>query len=322
MKTLLYTFAIIFSIMFTSCEKPVPVPGGGDEPSTAVTFTFGITKLPQVSYADAEAENKVNDLSLFIVGKSKKSETTVILKSAFVSGKDVFEPLAMDLERTDNMTYYVYAFGNYGKDMTKDVRGLTFDAFERFEITYPSEESYWTNGLPFAAIQEIQPSETTVNVTLKRKVARVELNFAVAENCGDGFMVDSVAIRPALHLFTFKAASKEYGATYTRDVYKKIEGAPVVYYVLENAAGEVPEITTLAERLESSGPQWGKVSSLFIKATNPDSPFVVVTYNWRLGENVTSDFNVIGDKHYTYTFKFDNTLADFMTVAVSNVAAK
>ncbi len=248
----------------------------------------------------AVVENLVNDVNLFAYCDG-------ILDNALYSD-DLSQELGMALGV--DRTYNIYALANVG-EITAPVRE---DDLPELRCTLASVGDFETNGLPLATRVELSMAQVagSVDIPLVRLAAKV--NFVLETEEGlDGVTVTSVRMmQSAMDVAPFASASAATavadGDYASEDDLKAINsGSQASFYVLENCQGVL---------LEGNTDPWQKVPDNIAEKADLCTYIEVgaefdsdsgitgnAIYRFFLGQDNTTDFNVLRNVESTVTLK-------------------
>lgn len=245
-------------------------------------------------------ENLVNDVNLFAYYDG-------ILDNALYSD-DLSQELGMVLGA--DKTYNVYALANVG-EITAPV---SEDDLPELRCTLASVGDFETKGLPLAAQVELSMAQVagSVDIPLVRLTAKVNFIFETEEGL-NGVTVTSVRImQSAMDVAPFAPASAaravadgDYASQ--EDLEAINSGSPASFYVLENCQGVL---------LEGNTDQWQKVPDNIAEKADLCTYIEVgaefdsdsgitgsAIYRFFLGQDNTTDFNVLRNVESTVTLK-------------------
>lgn len=184
-----------------------------------------------------------------------------------------------------------YAVANTGRDMGEQSR----ESLEALTLETPNEEA-WTGsgGIPMSARKRVEiTGDASVTLELERLAARLQVNVGVAPAMSGRIAVGSVQLLsvPAEAGCFGQGAPQRY-ADYPAEEASSLD-LPRIYYVAENLAGTVPEITRPQERSAEAAPE----HATCIRITGTCDGRTVHYYVFP-GENTTSDFNLHRNHDY------------------------
>lgn len=184
-----------------------------------------------------------------------------------------------------------YVLANTGEDMG----ALGRERLETLALDVPHER-VWTGpgGIPMSAHQRAEiTGNASVTLELKRLAARLRVNVGIAPAMSGRISVGSVQLIsvPATVGWFGQQPPQRY-IDYPAEEVSSMS-LPRTYYVAENPAGSVPEITRPQERSAHAAP--GNAARIRITGVCDGR---VVHYYVFPGENTTSDFNVRRNRDY------------------------
>ncbi|WP_302989638.1 MULTISPECIES: DUF4906 domain-containing protein, partial [Alistipes] len=135
-----------------------------------------------------------------------------------------------------------------------------------------------------------------IAVSLVRAVAKVNFSYTVAADFAKSFRVKSVQLRSVPLTAALLGSSRADAAGEVADM-EKVSATGTeynaTYYLLENRQGQVAGIGSQQQKDEAHAPEYATYIAIEGKAAN-----VKVVYRIYLGENNTTDFNVVRNRVY------------------------
>lgn len=199
------------------------------------------------------------------------------------------QSVVLELPKGD---YTLYAIANLARD--------TGDRAEDFVRTLRVERDPLALAdapFPMSAQQAVTVrGDTQIAVSLVRAVAKVNFSYTVAADFAKSFRVKSVQLRSVPLTAALLGSSRADAAGEVADM-EKVSATGTeynaTYYLLENRQGQVAGIGSQQQKDEAHAPEYATYIAIEGKAAN-----VKVVYRIYLGENNTTDFNVVRNRVY------------------------
>ena len=276
MKKIIYI--IVCMMLFCSaCSdlKDAPNPGQAKQ---QVTLTFSTSEARTRVAVD---ETRIEDINIYLYpvnGGLGRHQYIAPLRS-----------VVLELPKGD---YTLYAVANLGEDTgerTQDfVRSLRFEQ---------DPDALADRPLPMSAEQTVTVSgDTKISVSLVRAVAKVNFSYTVAANFATTFRVKSVQLRSvprSVALFGSSRADSAHAVADMAPVETSAATYTATYYLLENRQGMNTTISGQQQKDETHAPEYATYIAIEGEADG-----VKVAYRIYLGENNTSDFNIVRNRVY------------------------
>lgn len=262
-------------VALCACQRQAPEPISNE--TAMVSFSVECPTMETLTRAlSTSGESAVQDLNIYLFHKSIDAVKHLYITSA----TNIF---SINLVKGE---YDMFVVANYGSDMGV----MTIDGVRGYECAISTEAQIESRGaLLMTAHQSVLINgPTSIDVTLNRKIAKVEFNLLVAPHFAPNFTLSSVQVRNApsrVALFSTSAATSVFDYASSGDVSQ--------FYILENAQGVNRSITDQRQKNRSNAPV--RATYIHIQGFAEGKK---VEYCIYLGENNTSDFNVYGNKHY------------------------
>lgn len=183
------------------------------------------------------------------------------------------------------------------------LKGFTKD-ITSFEDTYNSTGG--TKDLYLSCVAEVNSTSTSLNCKFYRNVAKLTLQLKNAENSGMQLTSVQICNVPnkmayADRLYDGNTAQMASGATTTdmpEDPIQMAEGTNLsfIYYLPRNCQGKDESITDVKYKNTSNAATSATCVKVYATEIKTDNPYC---YTFYLGENMTTDFNVLSNYHYT-----------------------
>lgn len=221
-------------------------------------------------------EADVKDINLYMFHK-----TTGICVKRYISGATT---LLLSLIKGE---YDVYAIANHGSDMGNKTK----PDMERFEFSTVSESALEKNSaLPMSAKTSVNiPDGRSIRLLLTRAVAKIDAQVNVV--AGFNFAVQYMEVVNAPRCCRAFSQNSSLSAI----KYPSRNSRSMSFYLFENYQGINSSITTEQQKNIHSAPQLATYIHI-VGTTNGKK----VEYSIFLGENNTSNFNVVRNKNYSY----------------------
>lgn len=213
-------------------------------------------------------------------------------------------------------SYDLYAVANAGHDLGE----LSISEVEMLE-SMPELSALGNGPLPMAARQRVDVMDGgTISIPLVRAVARLDFRYSVVGDFARQVTIRSVRLRNAartMTLFERSQATLEAHVTDMPAVLDPGQEYTATWYLLENCQGEVPSITEQGQKEPSQAP--ALATYIQIEAT---AGGVEIIYRIYLGENNTSDFNIVRNRVYNLDVRIRgmNTVDTRVTTTELSVA--
>ncbi len=322
-----------------SCERSadtIPVSGeqGGDASGRTARMTFGLSAADMRTSAlgAAEGRSTVDEdalKNLWVLQFDGATDASKLLfceyYDASMIGGDATNgySLSVALYETsgDTKITKIYFVANVGPDRFQKFSAgdssvdsdVTLGSFEASTLAFASEAAVSADGvLPMIGSYEGSSVIASGTVQMKRLVAKISFSFSIDVPGTEKFTPSRVSLRSAASCTRFSAPAVPTGTTglypdaassdnFINYPAVSVSGTgPFTYtwYVPENLRGVVSSIKSPSEK----GPENAPAGSTFIEIGGDyqrGSALTDVTYTIYLGENASTDFNVVRNYHYT-----------------------
>ncbi len=282
MKKIFYTLLAGIAICCGCSSAETSLPG---MPQQLVAVEFSVHPAAQRVITRTTDEDAVTDTNLYLFGQDNVFSTHLYTTSSLLR----FEcPPGI---------YRIYVVANSHADMGKlteaQLAALTFDYREQFSdlpMSYAGEITVLSNAA----------TQTLPAIEVRRRVAKIACTISVAPQAAD-IVLKSVSLCnvPRKGSLFGEGVLSESASDYTTGGNADIPaGAEAryssVFYIPENRQGTVSGITTQREKNRDNAPAYA--TFLLIRAMRGER---VLDYRVYLGENNTTDFNVLSNTHHT-----------------------
>lgn len=271
---------IIFAsaILFCCCSQyvtPDPQPQAGQHLS--LTFQCG----DMSSTRTATPETRIDNINLYLFPANGDPARHVYIAPA--------QSVVLEMPKGD---YTLFAVANLGYDM-----GDRTQEYVRAQRTERVPTAVVDAPFPMSAEQAVTvDDDMQIIVSLVRAVAKVNFSFQVAAEFAQSFRPQSVQLCSASHSAALFGSNCPDSADYVADA-ATVETSEMTfsatYYLLENKQGEVSIIGSQQQKDQSHAPQFASYIAITGEAEGKK-----VVYRIYLGENNTTDFNVIRNRIY------------------------
>lgn len=264
----------LFTVSCQKFETEPAVPGGN-----AVEVSVGVKPATETVITRSMDETAVEDVNIYLVSGER-----------IYHGYDRARSLRMQVPPGD---YTLYAVANYGGDMGARSAAALAD------FSYSCDDERYKNLLPMSSVTEVSvpagtPSVMLPAVEVKRNMARI--NYTVRMDDAAGLTLHSLRWGNIPHRITPFAAPgalscsrpEDYGPSGTT----LCSGGTIsgTLYMPENRQGVNKTITHQRQKSAENAPACA--SYLLLRATRGTEVFEYRVY---LGQNNTTDFNVLGN---------------------------
>lgn len=314
-----------------SCERSadtIPVSGeqGGDASGRTARMTFGLSAADMRTSAlgAAEGRSTVDEdalKNLWVLQFDGATDASKLLfceyYDASMIGGDATNgySLSVALYETSGDTK-IYFVANVGSDRFQKFSAgdssvdsdVTLGSFEASTLAFASEAAVSADGvLPMIGSYEGSSVIASGTVQMKRLVAKIDFTFDIQITAaGEKFTPSRVSLRSAASCTRFLAPTGLYPDADSSDNFINYPAVSVsgtgpftyTWYVPENLRGVVSSIKSPSEKGSENAP----AGSTFIEIGGDyqrGSALTDVTYTIYLGENASTDFNVVRNYHYT-----------------------
>lgn len=263
--------------MFYGCiyENPEPCRSCND-----ISVTLSVLLDNTEMFTRTTEEDVVADVNLYLFGRNNASALHVY------STSNMLTFMCMPDE------YEVFVVAN----MNEDLGELSRWQVENFTTAYNSDYQM----LPMTARTEIRiasgvPSLTLPPLEVRRAVAKVSCNISVLPEDMELLSAQLLSVPRTSRPFDATARPSAADDDYTDTEVLPLGGrqASVEYYLLPNAQGENAAIADQRQKDAAHAP--AHASFLRLRARRGDR---VLTYAVYLGENTTTNFDVLANCHY------------------------
>ncbi len=351
MKILRKTMLIFSAVLLTTaCSKSgiEEIDPNAPEHNDGTTKTLSLTVPAMIGETRAgtdasDVEKAIDDVWVLqyltadgklFDGKAQHFTASEITDTS--SGKTVSASL-------DDAASTVYVIANVGAayaDFAEDKVPQTLTDFEKLSYTFPAvfAEGELTSGtLPMVGSTTIEAGATSVPVTLKRMVAKIDFTITVDASAPSDLKLTSAHLEYVSNKTAFKAgpttlptarvqpaaadanffdaASDKtfvYGTAKTIDVSKSpttppTGGATLTWYVPENLAGQKSGLTSAKQKGPANAPD-DYCTRIVVKgtATYQGTANTEVSFYIYPGADAIKDFNIERNKIYTITSNIKN----------------
>lgn len=244
-----------------------------------ITMTFKCGEMSATR--SASSDTRIDDINLYLFPVNSGPAQHIYIAPV--------QSVTLELPKGDYTLYAIANLGyNAGKRTQDFVRTLRVerDPFALENVPFPmsAQQAVTVRG------------DTQIAVSLVRAVAKVNFSYTVAANFATAFRVKSVQLRSVPCSATFFGSCRADAAGKVADMEKV--SAPgteynATYYLLENCQGQIAGIGSQQQKDEAHAPEYATYIAIEGEAAN-----VKVVYRIYLGENNTTDFNVVRNRVY------------------------
>ena len=277
MKKILYT-VVCMMLFFCACSDSDIEPNSAEQAKQQVTLTFSPGEARTRIAVD---ETRIDDINIYLFpasGGPARHLYIVPLRS-----------VVLELPIGD---YTLYAVANVGTDLGEQTRDYVQSL--RFE---QDPDALADGPFPMSAEQAVAVrGDTKISVSLVRAVAKVNFSYTVAANFATTFRVKSVQLRSvprSVALFGSSRADSAHAVANMAPVETSAATYTATYYLLENRQGMNTTISGQQQKDETHAPEYATYIAIEGEADD-----VKVAYRIYLGENNTSDFNIVRNRVY------------------------
>ena len=244
-----------------------------------ITMTFRCGEMSPTR--SASSDTRIDDINLYLFPVNGGPARHIYIAPV--------QSVVLELPKGD---YTLYAIANLARD--------TGDRAEDFVRTLRVERDPLALAdapFPMSAQQAVTVrGDTQIAVSLVRAVAKVNFSYTVAADFAKSFRVKSVQLRSVPLTAALLGSSRADAAGEVADM-EKVSATGTeynaTYYLLENRQGQVAGIGSQQQKDEAHAPEYATYIAIEGKAAN-----VKVVYRIYLGENNTTDFNVVRNRVY------------------------
>lgn len=316
----------------------IPVSGeqGGDASGRTARMTFGLSAADMRTSAlgAAEGRSTVDEDALKNLWVLQFDGATDASKLLFCEYYDASMIGVNDTTDDDSKKSYslsvalyetsgdtkIYFVANVGPDRFQKFSAgdgvpdsdVTLGSFEASTLAFASEAAVSADGvLPMIGSYKGSSVIASGTVQMKRLVAKIDFTFDIQITAaGEKFTPSRVSLRSAASCTRFLAPTGLYPDAASSDNFINYPAVSVsgpvsketpftyTWYVPENLRGVVSSIKSPSEKGSENAP----AGSTFIEIGGDyqrGSALTDVTYTIYLGENASTDFNVVRNYHYT-----------------------
>ena len=276
MKNYIYIF---ICLALAACAKNEEISQPRQDRTIRLTVQFECQSMDATrAHAD---ETRIDDINLYLFPANGDPARHIYITT--------LRPEVVELPKGE---YTLYAAANIGTDMGD----LTQQEISALHIER-DPATLATLALPMTAKQGVSVyGNTSINVSLARAVAKVNFTCSLAPDLADALRIKSVQLRSAPRRATLFSRSRVLTAAQSGDSDKITPSGPTfsaVYYLLENCQGQNTAITDQKYKDHTHAPEFA--TYLLIEG---ETDAMKVAYRIYLGQNNTTDFNVV--RNYTY----------------------
>lgn len=243
-----------------------------------ITMTF---KCDEMSPRSAPNDTRIDDINLFLFPVNGGPARHIYIAPV--------QSIVLELPKGD---YTLYAIANLGRD-TGD-RAQDFVRLLRIEL---DPLALADSPFPMSAKQAVTVrGDMQIAVCLVRAAAKVNFNYYVAEDFAKTFCVKSVQLRSvpcSTALFDSNRVQSTEAVADMPPVETSATTYAATYYLLENRQGQIAGIGSQQQRDETHAPEFATYIAIEGEAAG-----IKVAYRIYLGENNTTDFNVVRNRVY------------------------
>lgn len=284
MKRILGLMVVLFVLGSCHKDKEIEMIAESrmlDEVSLTINFsTSGMTSKA----LDIEQERAFKDINIYMY-----HQQTGVCKRQYTVGSS---RITLSVPKGD---YDVYVIANRGFDLGPKEK----TEIENYKWDIGQETDLENNSvLPLAGTKKISVTGNLLTgFTLKRLVAKVNVSVVVAPNIADHVQLNTVQlvnVPVSCRCFAPNIPDRDFIVYPVRSADEFTNGKMGSFYLFENRAGENEGIHEEKYKCKETAP--GNASYLHIKGQTNNK---LLDYYIYLGENNTSDFNVIKNRNYT-----------------------
>lgn len=282
MKMIIY-FLLSAVILLAGCNN---VSGESDVNGTAnLTVSFVCSESENVDMntrvLNPQQEKNIRDLNIYMYHRA-----TGICKRQYLSGAMSFS-MPLNLGQWD-----IYVIGNYGFDMGNKTKA----EIENLRYTISSETDLERNSvMPMSAYKEVNVAgNSSISITLKRIVAKIDVSVNLLGAAIGNITLHSATLVNAPSTSGYFGTNSPYSGmiSYTEQTVSNRQN--MSFYMLENRQGVNNSISHQRYKSKINAP--ANATYLHIKGQTDNALLDYLIY---LGENNTTDFNVIANRKYS-----------------------
>mgnify|MGYP002791868938 CR=1 FL=1 len=279
MKKLIYTVVCMMLFCCACSDSDIELnPATQAKQQLAMTFRCGAMSPTRAATDDT----RIDDINLYLFPANGDPARHIYIAPV--------RPVVLEQPKGDYMLYAIANLGHNAGERTQDfVRTLRIERDPAALADAP---------FPMSAQQAVTVrGDTQIAVSLIRAVAKVNFNYTVAADFASSFRVKSVQLRSVPLNVTLFGSSRADAAGVVADMEKVLTATGTeynaTYYLLENRQGQVAGIGSQQQKDEAHAPEYATYIAVAGEADG-----IQVMYRIYLGENNTTDFNVVRNRVY------------------------
>ena len=278
MKRTIYLLTALLLLLVGCSKTEQPECCGQSDKTVRISLTAEADRHTIVSRSLAD-ENGIHDMNVYLFSEGQSKDYH------FYIPHDV---LSIEVLRNN---YDVYIIGNYGSDMGV----MSKEALS--SLTFPMQESPDLFPMSYQGAHSFMESQADVMLQLTRALAKVDLEVIVAP-AANGIELRSVRLVnvPIQGYYYSSLPSTDAGMYAEQEVMPYAIGHKMMtasFYLPENKQGTVSSIATQQMKNPDNAPPFA--TYLIIRAEKMGR---WIEYAVMLGENNTTDFNVLRNHNY------------------------
>ncbi len=294
------TTILLLALSLAACTVTEITPSAMPDDPATVELDFGIPgEAPGTKSSYSSVGSSVDDVNLWVV-----SGGTVILHEHLV-GRTA---LSLTLDR--GRSYSFYALANMGTAILEDITDVS--PLLSLRVALSGIDLDGGGSLPMAGtVSDITlgSQSMSLSVPLKRLFSKVVLRFSPdADLAANGARVKSVVLKNSASDMTpfvqnsYAESCVDGDRATAADLESLNSGGQVEFYCLENCCGRTSNTDPWA-KLPESAPK-GNPTYLEVKASVDGFQMSGdIVYRFCIGEDNTSDYNLVRNTTYTVTLK-------------------
>lgn len=278
MKKIFYIL-ICMMLFCCACSDSEPEPNPATQ-AQQITMTFQCGAMSPTRAAPADT--RIDDINLYLFPVNGGLARHIYIAPV--------QSVVLELPKGD---YTLYAIANLGRD--------TGDRAQDIVRTLRVErDPFALENAPFpmSAQQPVSVrGDMQIAVSLIRTVAKVNFSYTVAADFAKIFSVKSVQLRSVPLNVALFGSNRADAAGVVADMEKVLSATGTeynaTYYLLENRQGQVAGIGSQQQKDEAHAPEYATYIAVAGEADG-----IQIMYRIYLGENNTTDFNVVRNRVY------------------------
>lgn len=304
---------LLCTLLSVGClsKHDVPAP---DSPDAEAQVMFQLHISPAVTQSTvmsgnltkSSQESQVSDVSLYLFSETVPGDLRHVYKDESSGNVQLSLPKG---------EYELLTLANVGEDPGD----MTRDQVEKYICSLGSGDDLIDGGhMPMSARQTVTiEGDAEIPILLKRAVAQIGLTVTVDPSCPEDLVIHTVSLRNvagSIAMFGDNRPSADKMISPYATVGVTDNRMQRTYYVPENLRGENPVITDQQNRNVANAPDGATYIHIYATFSGMNINYFVF-----LGDNVTTDFNLRRNRHYTVNVNILGVNNDDMRVSMTTL---